>query len=188
MVIVEGPDGAGKTTLVNRLLEEFPSRLHLGERGTKDRTKLYTVTVPDTFRALQWGVNLERPTTFLWDRLFYSEFIYAPLGMPPREPMFNMYQRTHISRVIEAIHAPVIVCLPPLETVLDNMAEEREQMEGVRERIEEIYTGYQSMLEDDWFPESTILYDYTNFDADDQMAAILQEVQDYIHFREVASA
>jgi hypothetical protein len=179
LIIIEGPDGAGKTTLVQKLLDEFPTGLVLGERGTTDRSKLYEVTVPDTFRALTYAVNGDKPAR-LWDRLFYSEFVYAPLGMPPREPMFNESQRVHITKMIQAIGAPFVLCMPPLQTVLDNMAEEREQMAGVREHIESIYSSYSTLYDDRWFPDRTYVFDYTAPDAEDTVEELMADIQDYI--------
>lgn len=190
MVIVEGPDGAGKTTLVRKLMADVPE-LRIGERGTKDRKLLYTVTVPDTYRALEHAVRGKGWQTdhgvgpdpvYIWDRLFYSEFAYAPLGMPPREPMFNLSQKVHIRRIIEALRCPVILCLPPLLDVKRNVLVE-EQMPGVLDKVEQIYNEYQAMLEDGHLPQQTIVYDYTREDHRERYMLILAIIYTYIKMR-----
>lgn len=188
MIIVEGPDGAGKTSLVRRLMAEVPE-LRIGERGTKDRKLLYTVTVPDTFRALEHAVrgkgwhtdhNVNPDSVYIWDRLFYSEMVYAPLGMPPREPMFNAAQQQHIHRIIEALWCPVILCLPPLTDVKRNVLVE-EQMPGVIDHVVDIYDSYVSMWENGEFPRQAVLYDYTT--QQDGYDKIVSGIRAYIETR-----
>jgi len=158
MIIVEGPDGAGKTTLVEQLMDEFP--LHLGQRGTSNRDFLWKVTVPDTMKALAQYALSQGPVT-IWDRLFYSEMVYAPLGMPPRDVMFNPSQQGHVQRLVNGGDFPVILCMPPKEVVLANIADEgRHEMPGVKAKAEAIYDEYRR-LQDLIFPDRTALFDYT---------------------------
>lgn len=175
MIIVEGPDGAGKTTLVNRLRKDFPE-LTEGERGTSNRKLLYTVTVPDTYTALRYAVNpYDHPR--IWDRLFYSEFVYAPMG--GREPRFNLAQTKFIREMIEAMRVPVIVCLPPLPDVKKNVLVE-DQMDGVVDKISLIYTSYTRMLRDGWFGPAVIVYDYTRQNVNEQYNQMSEKIDDYL--------
>lgn len=182
MIIVEGPDGAGKTTLVVKLCREF-SELRVGERGTKDRDFLWRFTVHDTMKALSRFALSQGPVC-IWDRLFYSELVYAPLGMPPRPVEFNPSQQTHIMRLIHAGDFPVILCMPQLGTILKNIASETHQMPGVREKAAEIYHSYGRLLVvDDLFPERTMVYDYTgesNFTQQVDIDGLMGTIQDYI--------
>lgn len=50
MVIVEGCDGTGKTTLVEALSVDLG--LRVGQRATRNRDELYKVTRQDTYTAL----------------------------------------------------------------------------------------------------------------------------------------
>ena len=152
MIIVEGPDGAGKTTLVNELLKEFDD-LTLGPRATDDRDKLYEVTVEDTFNALSEAVRCRKGEAKIWDRLFYSEFVYAPVT--DRDCAFNEDQQSYINRIIQYLGIPIIICLPPLEVVKQNLGDK--QMEGVTENIDQIYELY---ADAEWWPPA-MLYDYT---------------------------
>lgn len=176
MIILEGPDGAGKTTLASTLTEHFD--LKMGERGTADRARLFEVTVPDTYRALTGAIEGRAPAR-VWDRLFYSEFVYAPIVDRPCE--FNDSMRSHICRQIEALTCPVIVCLPPVETVIENAAKD-EQMDGVIENLRSIYHAYQDLLVGT-FPGHTYVYDYTAPRSAEILDGILEHVGDYLEER-----
>lgn len=184
MIIVEGPDGSGKTTLVNTLAEMFG--LQIGKRGTENRDLLWTVTVPDTLRALGGAVHGKEPP-IIWDRLYYSDFVYAPLSITPRDVSFNSSHQQHIDRILEALRCPLIVCLPSLATVRANVDTERHQMTGVRNNTVRIWSTYLGMcyIPDDApkpFQEHRIVYDYTQ--GITALGEVLQEVEDYLEDRE----
>lgn len=183
MIIVEGPDGAGKTTLVERLCQMYG--MIVGKRGTTNRDLLWTVTVPDTMRAL--GMAVDGTTApKIWDRLYYSDFVYAPLGTTPRPVAFNASQQVHVDKIIEALRCPIIVCLPPKPIVMENTSNERHQMPGVKERIEQIYDEYHRMTYRPGdarkaFPDHRRVYDYSDEGNDEH---ILDEIEDYLDERQ----
>lgn len=172
MIIVEGPDGAGKSTLIRKLLTDVPE-LNLGARATANRDLLYTVTRPDTYRAIRDGVDPYAPV-YIWDRLYYSELVYC--SVQRRECQFNATEQVFFHRMIEGIHAPFILCLPEYQVVLDNVAGERHDMPGVKEGINFIYSRYNEMWHEGSFPDHVMLYDYTAEEYDQ----VLEDVQDYI--------
>lgn len=167
MIVVEGPDGAGKTTLVERLCEEFG--LVVGERGTSNRDELYKVTFPDTMRALAEAVispdmdedkmsKSQRP--IVWDRLFFSDFVYAPIQNRP--VAFGPECKMFVLNMLEALKAPIIYCRPPQEVILSNVEDEdKHQMEGVRENVDKMIHTYDQLLRHSKGHLNLIEYDYT---------------------------
>jgi GTPase SAR1 family protein len=152
MIIVEGPDGAGKTTLVDSLVGDL--MLDKGKRATKDRNKLYEVTRQDTYTALAKGVKGHKKP-LIWDRLFFSEMVYSPLV--GRACEFSAEEQVFVKKILSTLACPIIMCRPTLDVVEKNVLE-ADQMEGVKENVRGIYNAYGSVAEDmPWL----IWYDYT---------------------------
>lgn len=82
IIIVEGPQGTGKTTLTNYLRENIPSSNLYRLAGQKDKSpsgkklseKMHT-TLMDYLEKMQ-----EIPMDLIFDRTFFTEEIYARLG------------------------------------------------------------------------------------------------------------
>lgn len=160
----------GKSTLVNHLVAKFG--LEVGARGVANRDELYKVTRRDTYSALAWAVRA-RGNPLIWDRLFVSEFVYHDVVDRPCE--FSDFERHYVLDVMNALAFPMIVCLPPWETVQANV-EGTHQMKGVKEGLHEIYNRYEN-----WklpWPQNTIWYDYTG--QRNHEYATLDEVEDEV--------
>lgn len=172
MIVIEGPDGAGKTTLVKELQEHF--QLSVGERGTKNRDELYKVTVPDTFRAFAGA--FAGPAT-LWDRLYFSELVYHPYTTG--KCAFSKMQQDFFERMFTAVGAPVILCMPPEQVVVDIVQKpDRHEMLGVELNIRHIYREYEHLMRMGHFPPQTHVYDFTR---SGDLAETMFIVDDYIN-------
>lgn len=72
LIVLEGVDGAGKTTLTERLLHQFPDAIRLHSGPLKE----------DPFRAYEWRLRDYRPDSsqvIITDRWHVGELIYGPL-------------------------------------------------------------------------------------------------------------
>lgn len=158
MIILEGPDGGGKTTLAKRLMADLDLPLHkrASDSLSGPVVDLYAWTVDDitTWHSQPLSLYDRHPLT--------SEHIYGPHVRGQVRPGFEM-TNPGISRMRRYMrkHAVIVLCLPPLSVVRENVAGEIEQMPGVVENIEYIYESYRMMLHI-WPLDSQIArYDYT---------------------------
>lgn len=138
MIIVEGPDGGGKTTLIERILAQYPRTLQLHARASEG----VSGPVPDLYEwALKdlntWG---QQPLSVYDRHPLISEYIYGPIVRGVMDPRFHTTSlRRHLAR-----RALVIVCLPSLGAVRASVSDDRD-MPGVRTHIDAIWTSYASL-------------------------------------------
>jgi len=143
VIILEGPDGGGKTTLLKRLCEATGLPAHERASTSKGgpRSDLYDWTVND---LQSWH---KQPLAIYDRHPLTSEHIYGPTVRGDVRPGFELanpelaYMRRHLRR-----NALVIICLPPLSTVRENVASDIEQMDGVVDNIDHIWECYRMMM------------------------------------------
>jgi hypothetical protein len=142
LIIVEGPDGAGKTTLCRWICKEF--KLQPGPRSTTNRDDIYKTTRQDSWWALTDELKCERPS-WVWDRMGpYSDPIYAAASLPHERTRAFTDEETEVFDVAVQHLGLVIVCLPPLGVVVENVKKER-QIKGLVTTpglVERIYDSY----------------------------------------------
>lgn len=141
MLIVEGPDGSGKTTLVNRLHKDLglPISPKVVRSDTTAKVDLAQWTEANINRGFQHQI-------FDRHRLI-SEPIYGPVLRPRQHDRFldagwmsDMMWRFYASGPI------IIYCLPHITTVWKNVENPATDNEKVRDRgiTEALYAGYVS--------------------------------------------
>lgn len=82
LIIVEGPQGTGKTTLTNHLRETIPSSNLYRLSGQKDKTKTGEQYSIKMYQALiNYLKNMQDiPMDMIFDRTFFTEEVYSELG------------------------------------------------------------------------------------------------------------
>lgn len=155
MLVLEGPDGGGKTTLLNKLERKYPyipqaPRFSTSVDGPVDNLGL---------RVMQDMLSWDSRDLHVYDRHpFISELIYGPIvrgevkgGIDGQE---FMGMRSKFMR-----QSLVILCLPQFDTVVKNIRDNSDdQMSGVVFNIKAIYDKYQTILRE--WPGELIWYDY----------------------------
>lgn len=167
VIILEGPDGAGKSTLATTLhhLHSFSVIRSYGTTGygptwtpAELLHKLTTVIVD--------ALDCDEPVVI--DRSFLSEFAYGMvmrgkdrLGVDGFKALTTLVRRCGVTEVI---------CLPPFQTVLTNWREKRKDkwdpvrgtgdyVDGER-KLSEIYQNYEYLESSGHY----VKYDYTTDD------------------------
>lgn len=158
MLIVEGPDGGGKTTLVNLLA-------NLLEWRVNPRVVNKDTTITEGTSLMQWvDTNLDNGfQQLIFDRhRLISEPIYGPLFRGGLQDGFDnvAWFSSRWDRFIH-IRPLVIYCLPPLEVVTKNVIRDPDNKE-VSPLIAQIYWQYWTMA--NRCSPMAIIYDYTHPD------------------------
>jgi hypothetical protein len=151
-LVVEGPDGSGKTTLVRYLS---------AQTGLHPVKLSQALTGPVEDLCLETSRYLLSPDRHLFDRHpLFSELIYGHIIRGEVKPGFDdfnwiVWATEKLSERLKTL----IVCLPPLSIVKQNLAKSP-QMPGVEEHIEQIYDRYVDLVEFEW--KDVIVYDYSS--------------------------
>lgn len=140
MIIIEGPDNTGKTTLIDQLSKEF----NLPTIKSYRPPNLEAIT-----RFHHWAKAA--PVTPLMDRHpAISDLVYGPI------------LRDHTSSDPELVRslrdqAYLVYCAPPLSTIQGSYLD-RPQLEGTHENLEAIISEYESLMST---LEPDFIYDFT---------------------------
>lgn len=170
MIVVEGPDGAGKTTLIDRLVVDF--ELSLMPRVVNKNAEAMV-------NLVEW---VEEDNKRLWEPTIYdrhrliSETIYGPSLRPMKpEPGFDDLQwLTDQLNFFYRRHPFIIYCLPPLPTVMSNFEKSRHEQPDLADEVAiyRIYRMYVTRASLDRSLTPTWTYNYEKDDYDDLRNAI----------------
>jgi hypothetical protein len=162
VILIEGPDGSGKSNLVQRLSRDLPVPIHERASTSIDGPR------PDLFDWVRTDLDLlYRSECTIYDRHpFISEFIYGPITRkciskdfysPVASVLFRKFVRNFL----------VIFCDPGLDEVASNIRRTSDnQLAGVEQNIPELYYGYCAYRT--MWPGQSLVWDYrypANFDA-----------------------
>lgn len=157
-LILEGPDGAGKTTLANHIKQAWPETIYHHHGPDKhllsaELAAKYMVSLRPALR----GADL------VLDRSWLSEPIYASVyrGTASR---ITQEQRRMLERAALQAGMVVVRCLPSEEQCVKTFLSGREEMLDSTEQLRAVYQAYAAGL-DTWLP--IVDFDYTKDSLDE---------------------
>lgn len=142
-LVVTGPDGAGKSTLIQNLQENFKHPFDVVHKGVPPKSV-------EEAEAVLWEVMLERIRTgksFLCDRLNYpDDLIYSPI-ITGRNSDLIYDQEAGIVRMLKACKAYYIYVTAPLDVILERDAARGGDPYVQRRQHEAVHHAYEEMFE-----------------------------------------
>lgn len=167
MIIVEGPDGSGKSNLVRRINEEFGLPIH--ERASTSVGGPVEDLMGWAYRDVT--TMPEQPLSVYDRHPLISEYIYAPLVRILRHEFVTPSAHTLIR--LMARQTFVVWCVPPYTYVSGNVSDDLDnQMQGVHENLGAIYELYNAMRM--FWSGQSMVWDYTKSGADPTNISNLQ--------------
>lgn len=155
MIIVEGPDGGGKTTLIRRLSED------LGLRIAPRVVAQDTTAMVDLKLWVEENLNLGYHMK-LYDRhRLISEPIYGAVKNRVEPGFDDLGWMTAMMSNFYEIEPTIIYCLPPKAAVIHNVQHGYDDNSAVFSQIEVIYSAYIAKAAMDVGLEFAYVYDYT---------------------------
>jgi thymidylate kinase len=129
-IILEGPDGAGKTTLASTLCE------HLG--ATYIHNGLHEYPFFEYMQQIMFAME-EDQLPVVWDRFWLSNLVYSPimggtLLTPSEEQILRMLTMN--------LGGEAVICMPSYEVVLDNWKRRGDEYVTDEAKMRLIYHSY----------------------------------------------
>lgn len=178
MIIIEGPDNTGKTTLINQLVKNCGLKkapLKFNPHDSKDVPKLIVNFYDGVIKYLTQDITLKQSVNIVWDRLYFSELVYGPLKRGTLG--FTPDQEEVLPELIKYLNPLVIICITDLWTIKKNLKERKQYMK--ENEIEKVVKGYVDIyLKLEEFTPYYFLYNYPS-DSYNKTEAL---VKNYLNF------
>ena len=159
LVVVEGPDGSGKTALIAVMRRHCPSPIVVISRSKPFDSPddiLYFLTWVHIAKAMRGVIVMDRHPAI-------SESLYGPIFRGN-----SLLSGVHVHPYLRSVDQ-FIYCRPPTERILANVQRTRhDQMTGVIEKSRELirdYDDFFAVLHDERYPVSW--FDYTRHQLKD---------------------
>jgi thymidylate kinase len=152
LVILEGPDGGGKSTLAKKFVEQFGARIcrHGPYIGDAEIASHY-----------QWSLMraIHGKRLIVMDRSWLSEFVYGPImrGMN----RITQLERRAIEKMFRRANGIVVWCRPSLATCEKCWQDRRgiEYVDGL-DRFRKVYAAYETIEASSLLPSIRYNRDY----------------------------
>ncbi len=151
LVVVEGCDGSGKSTLIERARENQSSRYFIRAQASR-----YQPSLKIAFQYLNWVKHKPDEIDIILDRFhFISDRVYGPILR--QEDVFKDLPLNFGLQTVAAI----VYCRPTRDKIIENV-NRGTHLAGVRSHIEDLISGYDLLMDKlvDEFRMKIYRYDY----------------------------
>lgn len=139
--IIEGPDGAGKTTLVEQIRKSNYNAVvkHFGAPQTPEEADNY-------YKVYAEAINAKSDDEVLiFDRSWYSDMVYGPV-MRGRLEMTQAHADMLSAMVVASGGGIVIYCTAPIKILWARCTRRGEAYITTREKLADIAKGYAEVM------------------------------------------
>ena len=139
--IIEGPDGAGKTTLVEQIRKSHMNAkvLHFGAPQTPEEADNY-------YKVYAEAINAKRDDEVLiFDRSWYSDMVYGPV-MRNRQEMTQEHADMLSAMVVACGGGIIIYCTAPIKVLWARCQRRGETYLQNQAQLQAIATGYSKVM------------------------------------------
>lgn len=137
IIIIEGPDGSGKTTLANKIKEQTGYMLlHRSHQTDANAESLFDEYV----QVIKAGKNC------IMDRGWYSEMVYGPVMRGVS--IITYPQMYELERLLAKNGALLIHCTAPEQTLWKRCLKRGEDYVTKREAFSKICSGFDALMYD----------------------------------------
>jgi thymidylate kinase len=157
IIIIEGPDGAGKTTTINKLLKSHPgsTTVHFSNPLTDEEAfgywKVYAKAILDSDPN---GVTF-------FDRSWYSDMVYAPI-FREREEMSQLHCERLNSLLVHHGGGHIVYCTASPSRLWKRCKKRGEDYVKTKALLDQVSIAYENiMYTQDTLP--VIRFDTTNY-------------------------
>lgn len=174
MIVCEGMDGTGKSTLIKKLNADTGLPIH--PRAVEDQTGK---PVSDLFEWAKNDVlNWPNKPMSLYDRHpFVSEYIYGPITRGGVALGFRTPQAKFLlNKFFQGAH--IIFCVTDAQSIHENLRRTA-QMDGVNENVQELYMAYVNFIQN--YPGNFSVYNYSGDDPEWAYDSVLSKITEHIN-------
>jgi hypothetical protein len=165
IIIVEGPDGAGKTTLINKMVHTLNLPVH-ARSANSDGSATQSTEGSRGANLSLWAYNdvttqLNQPTSIYDRHCLISEFVYGPI-LRAHVPVEMTGPATRLLIQMLAKQVLVVYCRPPNENLVINCRKTPQPIPHLNDQnnVLKVAAGYDAWRVN-WMGQST-MFDYTN--------------------------
>lgn len=141
IIIVEGPDCAGKSSLIEKLLKSHPGSTSKHFSAPKNDQEAF-----DYWQVYAKAIQDTDPTKVtIFDRSWLSDLVYGPV-MRERQEMSDLHAQMLDALVVTHGGGFVIYCTAPLKTLWDRCMKRGETYIKDMETLGRISEGYVKVI------------------------------------------
>jgi hypothetical protein len=140
IIVVEGPDGAGKTTLMENVRAAAGRRYFVMLRHS---CRPLTEEDALAFNRSLWAISDQGLTCIVDRHAFVSEPIYGPILRG--HSLVDGFSADELGNMLKDSVSKIIYCRPPIHVIKENLSKQP-QLAGIFEKIDQIVEGYDKRM------------------------------------------